>query len=51
MDKFEPQQDINEAFIQDSSGATPSVERNLVEGLWAGLMVPRRINSDIVEST
>ena len=50
MDKFEPQQDLDEAFFEDSSGATPSVAKNLVEGLWADLMEPRRTNSDIVES-
>ena len=51
MDKFEPQQDLDEAFFEDSSGATPSVAKNLVEGLWDELMVPRRTNTDIVGST
>ena len=45
MESTKPPQDLDEAFVDDSSGATASVPKNLTESLWDDLMAPRRTES------
>ena len=48
MESTKPPQDLDEAFVDDSSGFTASVPKNLTESLWDDLMAPRRTESEPV---